>query len=123
MHKPSYQQQQVMRSAPFDFVVHTASPYQLHFDDPVKDCLDPAIKGTTGILKSIQAHAPTVRRVVVTSSSAAILSPPNHKPVYDETCWCDVTWEQAMDPQHTYRASKVYISSPPSCPTSDTAVC
>lgn len=91
----------------FDYVVHTASPYQLSWDDPVKDCLDPAIKGTTGILKSIHAYAPTVKRVVITSSSAAILSPPNHRPVYDESCWCDVAWEQAMDSAHTYRASKV----------------
>lgn len=99
---------QVLRSdPPFDYVVHTASPYQLHFDDPVKDCLDPAIKGTTGILKSIKAYAPSVKRVVITSSSAAILSPPNHPPVYNESFWCDMTWEQATNPQHTYRASKV----------------
>ncbi|KAL2163889.1 hypothetical protein VTH06DRAFT_3101 [Thermothelomyces fergusii] len=93
---------------PFRYVVHTASPYRMHFDDPVKDCLDPAIKGTTGILESIHAHAPTVRRVVITSSSAAILNPPNHPKVYDESCWADVTWDQAMDPAHTYRASKKF---------------
>ena len=89
-------------------MVHTASPYQLHWDDPVKDCLDPAIKGTTGILESIRAHAPSVKRVVITSSSAAILAPPNHPKVYDESSWCDVTLEQgATDRMHTYRASKV----------------
>lgn len=96
-----------MKSEPFDYVVHTASPYQLHFDDPVRDCLDPAIKGTTGILKSIKAYNPSVKRVVITSSSAAVLNPPNHRKVYDETSWSDVTWEQAMDLKHTYRASKV----------------
>ncbi|KAK4156111.1 putative NADPH-dependent methylglyoxal reductase [Chaetomidium leptoderma] len=93
---------------PFDYVVHTASPYRLHWEDPVKDCLDPAIKGTTGILQSIHAYAPTVKRVVITSSSAAILRPPNHPKVYDESSWSDVTWEQAMDPKHTYRASKKF---------------
>ncbi|KAK4238331.1 putative NADPH-dependent methylglyoxal reductase [Achaetomium macrosporum] len=96
----------VKSDPPFDYVVHTASPYQPHWNDPVKDCLDPAIKGTIGILKSTQAYAPTVKRVVITSSSAAMLSPPNHPKVYDESCWADVTWEQALDPQHTYRASK-----------------
>ena len=35
--------------------------------------LDPAVIGTTGILKAIKARAPTVKRVVVTSSFAAIL--------------------------------------------------
>ncbi|KAL2173088.1 uncharacterized protein P884DRAFT_288300 [Thermothelomyces heterothallicus CBS 202.75] len=93
---------------PFGYVVHTASPYQMQWNDPVKDCLDPAIKGTTGILESVHAYAPTVRRVVITSSSAAILNPPNHPKVYDESSWADVTWDQAMDPEHTYRASKKF---------------
>jgi hypothetical protein len=33
---------------------------------------DTAIIGTTGILRSVQKYAPTVKRVVVTSSFAAI---------------------------------------------------
>ncbi|KAJ4289364.1 methylglyoxal reductase (NADPH-dependent) gre2 [Collariella sp. IMI 366227] len=107
----------VKSDPPLDYVVHhTASPYQLHWDDPVKDCLEPAINGTTGILKSIKIHAPSVKRVVITSSSAAILSPPDHRAVYDESCWSDVSWEQAKDVKHTYRASKVgkpsFITTP-----------
>ncbi|KXX76618.1 putative NADPH-dependent methylglyoxal reductase GRP2 [Madurella mycetomatis] len=99
----------VKSDPPLDYVVHTASPYQFYFDDPVKDCLDPAIKGTTGILKSVKAYAPGVKRVVITSSSAAVLSPPNHPTkVYNESFWCDLTWEQAMDPRHAYRASKKF---------------
>ncbi|KAI1327055.1 ketoreductase [Xylariaceae sp. FL0255] len=95
--------------APFDYVVHTASPYHLNVQDPVKDFLDPAIKGTTGLLKSIKAYAPTVRRVVITSSSAAILNPVNHAKVYDETYWAPTTWDDAMqDPKKAYKASKVY---------------
>ncbi|KAK4246196.1 hypothetical protein C7999DRAFT_42341 [Corynascus novoguineensis] len=93
---------------PFDYVVHTASPYRMQWDDPVKDCLNPAINGTVGILESVHAHAPTVRRIVITSSSAAVLNPPNHPKVYDESSWSDVTWEQALDPEHTYRASKKF---------------
>jgi nucleoside-diphosphate-sugar epimerase len=92
---------------PFDYVIHTASPYQLHFDDPVKDCLGPALKGTTSILEAAHVFAPAIKRVVITSSSAAMLSPPNHPKVYDEGSWSDVTWEQGIDPKHTYRASKV----------------
>ncbi|KAK1829719.1 hypothetical protein QBC39DRAFT_310349 [Podospora conica] len=98
----------VVSSPPFDFVIHTASPYQLHFADPIADCLDPAIKGTTGILQSIHAFAPSVQRVVITSSSAAILDPPNHPPVYNESVWSSVTLDQATDPAHTYRASKKF---------------
>ena len=99
-------------SPPFDYVVHTASPYQLFWEDPQKECLDPAIKGISGLLESLYRHAPTVKRVVFTSSSAAILNPPNHPKVYDETSWCKITWEEAMDPVHTYRASKVRPSLP-----------
>ncbi|KAK8042181.1 hypothetical protein PG993_006704 [Apiospora rasikravindrae] len=95
---------------PFDYVVHTASPYQFHVEDPVKDFLDPAIKGTTGLLHSIQAYAPSVKRVVVTSSSAAVINPNGHAKVYDETHWPPVTWEEAMDPKNTYRCSKVRSS-------------
>ena len=102
--------QAVQSDPPFDYVVHTASPYQYTFDNPVKDCLDPAIRGTIGLLESVLKHAPGVKRVVFTSSSAAILNPPNHREVYDESSWSEVTWEQAMDPKHVYRASKASLS-------------
>ncbi|KAK5626635.1 hypothetical protein RRF57_002350 [Xylaria bambusicola] len=94
---------------PFDYVVHTASPYHLNVKDPVKDFLDPAIKGTTGLLKSIKAHGATVKRVVITSSSAAVLNPDNHAKVYDETHWAPTTFEDAIKhpAKHGYRASKV----------------
>ncbi|KAJ5485161.1 Ketoreductase azaE [Penicillium diatomitis] len=92
---------------PFDYVLHTASPFHFNVQDPVKDFLDPAIKGTTGILKAIKAYAPTVKRVVVTSSFAAIVNGKQHPKVYNEECWNPVTWEEAMDPANTYRASKV----------------
>ncbi|KAI1296439.1 hypothetical protein F5Y03DRAFT_387098 [Xylaria venustula] len=96
-------------NVPFDYVVHTASPYHLNVQDPVKDFLDPAIKGTTGVLKSIKAHGPTVKRFVLTSSSAAVLNPDNHPKVYDETCWAPTTLEDAINQpaKHGYRASKV----------------
>ena len=75
----------------------------------MKDCLEPAVYGTTGILESVAAHAPSVKRVVFTSSSAAVLNPPNHRKVYDESSWSEVTWLQAIwDPKHTYRASKKF---------------
>ncbi|RYP20766.1 hypothetical protein DL765_002599 [Monosporascus sp. GIB2] len=98
----------VFRSEPsIQYVVHTASPYYLGARDPVKEFLDPAIKGTTGLLKSTKEHAPRVKRVVITSSSAAILNPDNHAKVYDETCWAPTTWEDGMDPKQAYKASKV----------------
>jgi nucleoside-diphosphate-sugar epimerase len=97
----------VQADPPFDYVVHTASPYHLSVQDPVRDFLDPAIKGTTGILKSVHKYAPTVKRVVFTSSSAAILYVKDHLPVYDESVFCPMTWEEAMEPENTYKGSKV----------------
>ncbi|KAL7621714.1 methylglyoxal reductase (NADPH-dependent) gre2 [Parahypoxylon ruwenzoriense] len=97
-----------LRTEPaFDYVVHTASPYHLNVEDPIKDFLDPAVKGITGLLKSIKAHASTIKRVVITSSSAAILNPLNHARVYDETHWAPWTWEDARVPEKAYITSKV----------------
>ncbi|KAE8351769.1 NAD(P)-binding protein [Aspergillus coremiiformis] len=98
----------IKSNPPFDYVLHTASPFHYNVSDPVKDFLDPAIKGTTGILKAIKAHAPTVKRVVVTSSFAAIVNVKQHAKVYSEKAWNPVTWEEAMDPAQTYRASKTF---------------
>ncbi|KAI0376941.1 ketoreductase [Hypomontagnella monticulosa] len=96
-----------LKGGSFDYVIHTASPYHLNFQDPVRDFLDPAIKGTTGILKSAKAHAPALKRVVITSSSAAIINPLNHAKVYDETYWAPWTVKDAQNPKSTYETSKV----------------
>ncbi|KAL1890959.1 methylglyoxal reductase (NADPH-dependent) gre2 [Sporothrix stenoceras] len=98
----------VLASQPFDYVIHTASPYQLRVEDPVKDLLDPALRGTTGLLRSVQRLAPSVKRVVLTSSSAAMLNPAKHAAVYDESCWRPMTWAEAQQPQNAYEASKVF---------------
>ena len=100
-------QQAIKSSPPFDYVLHTASPFHFNVQDPVKDFLDPAIKGTTGILKAIKAYAPNVKRVVITSSFAAIVNSKQHPKVYSEKEWNPVTWEEAMDHSQVYRASKV----------------
>ena len=58
----------------FDIVIHTASLFLCSaVSDNLKDFLEPAVKGTEEILKSIKAHAPGVKRVVLTSSYAAVL--------------------------------------------------
>ena len=49
-------------------VIHTASPFQLNGTDP-NELLDPAVKGTVGILHAIKKYAPNVTRVVSIFSS------------------------------------------------------
>ncbi|MEM5470662.1 NAD-dependent epimerase/dehydratase family protein [Hoeflea sp. AS60] len=52
-------------------VFHTASPFTSKFSDPQRDLVDPAVKGTRNVLETAN-RTPSVTRVVVTSSVAAI---------------------------------------------------
>ena len=54
-----------------EYVIHTASPYAIDVDDPQRDLVDPAVRGTISVLESCQ-ETPSIRRVVLTSSVAAI---------------------------------------------------
>ena len=54
----------VKSDPPFEAVIHTASPFHFNVTDTKKDLLDPAIIGTTGVLKAIKKHAPSVKKVV-----------------------------------------------------------
>lgn len=54
----------VKSDPPFQAVIHTASPFHFNVTDPKKDLIDPAVIGTTGILKSIKKNAPSVKQVV-----------------------------------------------------------
>ncbi len=54
-----------------ELVFHTASPFALDVKDPQKDLIDPAVKGTENVLETAN-QSPSVKRVVVTSSCAAI---------------------------------------------------
>ncbi|KAL8819237.1 MAG: hypothetical protein Q9223_002292 [Gallowayella weberi] len=102
----------VQSNPPFEWVIHTASPFFFNITDTKKDLLDPAILGTTGILKAIQKHAPSVKRVIITSSFAAIINPKlGNRPdyTYSEKDWNPITEEEAIqNPPNGYRASKTF---------------
>lgn len=55
-----------------DLVFHTASPFFNKVKDPQRDLVDPAVKGTENVLSSAN-RTPSVKRVVLTSSVAAII--------------------------------------------------
>jgi len=81
-------------------VFHTASPFFIETNDPYAELIDPALKGTLNVLGSC-AKVPTLKRVVLTSSVAAVAY--NGKPrtpdvVVDETWWSDpdICKEQKM---------------------------
>ncbi|OQO01317.1 hypothetical protein B0A48_12872 [Cryoendolithus antarcticus] len=102
----------VVSDPPFEIVIHTASPFHFNVKDVQKELLDPAIIGTTGVLKSIAKSAPSVKRVVITSSFASIINPfegdwPSH--TYSEKDWNPINAEQAVEnPAAGYRASKTF---------------
>lgn len=52
-------------------VFHTASPFTSYVENPQRDLVDPAVKGTRNVLASANA-SDSVKRVVVTSSCAAM---------------------------------------------------
>lgn len=54
-----------------ELVYHTASPFAYDVKDPQKDLIDPAVNGTKNVLETAN-QTPSVKRVVVTSSCAAI---------------------------------------------------
>lgn len=68
------------------YVLHTASPYTLDVEDPARDLVDPARRGTENVLEAA-ARAGGVRRVVVTSSMAAITDEPGGRHVLTEADW------------------------------------
>ncbi len=66
-------------------VFHTASQYLLDTKHPQTDLVDPAVQGTLGILEAC-LKSPSVQRVVITSSMAAITDQPGND-VLTEADW------------------------------------
>jgi len=98
-----------------DGVIHTASPFVMSVEDNERDLLNPAVKGTTSVLESVQKYAPNVKRVVITSSFASILDLskgnwPGH--VYTEADWNPITYAEAAAKETpgpvAYCASKTF---------------
>lgn len=67
-----------------DIVMHVASPYAIDVEDAQRDLVDPALTGTRNALEA--ANDAGVRRIVLTSSVAAITDEPEDR-VYTEADW------------------------------------
>ncbi|KAJ8118447.1 hypothetical protein OPT61_g580 [Boeremia exigua] len=90
-------------------VIHAASPFHFRAKDNESELFQPALNGTVGILKAIHQHAPSVKKVVVTSSIAAVMNPFSKPAEYMEESWNPITKEQALsNPQLGYLGSKTF---------------
>jgi len=71
-----------------DAIVHTASPVDLnmHDKDP-QEIIGPAVKGTISILQSAVKNGSSVKRVVITSSCAAVLHASPEPKTFSELDW------------------------------------
>ncbi|PVG04409.1 NAD(P)-binding protein [Serendipita vermifera] len=103
---------EVLKSNQFKAVIHTATPYHFQAKNP-NEMTAPAVNGTKSILKSIQSLAPTVKRVIITSSFASIIDStkgfrPNY--VYSENDWNPITWEETHNgnPLNAYYGAKTW---------------
>ncbi|PIA58453.1 hypothetical protein AQUCO_00500408v1 [Aquilegia coerulea] len=82
-----------------DIVFHIATPVHFASEDPENDMIKPAIQGTLDVLKSC-ANAKTVKRVIMTSSAAAVSinKLKSTDMVINEECWTDVDFLYAEKP-------------------------
>ncbi|PON34659.1 NAD(P)-binding domain containing protein [Parasponia andersonii] len=91
-----------------DLVFHVATPVNFASEDPENDMIKPAIQGVLNVLKSC-AKAKTVKRVVLTSSAAAVsINTLNGTGlVVDEESWSDTEFlSSQMPPTWGYPVSK-----------------
>jgi len=67
-------------------LIHTASPYKYTADDPQKEIVDPAVKGTVDAINAAIQNG--LKRIIITSSGGAVMS----IPVTQEKTFTDKDW-------------------------------
>jgi len=88
-------------------VLHVASPFQLNVDNPQKDLVEPAVKGTLNVLEACKKVG--VKRVVLTSSCAAITcqTQMENPEAFKNKVWTEKDWnEKSTLEKGPYRLSK-----------------
>ncbi|KAM3082303.1 hypothetical protein ACMFMG_004747 [Clarireedia jacksonii] len=104
--QPGAFDQAVISTPLFELVIYIASSCLLSVKDIQKELINPAVMGTTETLEAVQANAPSVTRVVITSSSVSVFDLskgtwPGH--VYNEKEWNPITPGEALsDPSSGY---------------------
>ena len=87
-------------------VFHTASPFTLDVRDPMKQLVEPAQQGTRNVLEQANQTA-SVRRVVVTSSCAAIYGDNADLAAAPNEVFTEAVWNTSSSAEHqAYSYSK-----------------
>ncbi|CAA7267197.1 unnamed protein product [Cyclocybe aegerita] len=94
-----------------DAIAHMASPVHSKPSDP-DEILKPAVRGTIGILKSALKNASRVRRIVVTSSTATIITPDlTAARVFSEEDWNEACPKEVKELGAKARGVSIYRAS------------
>ncbi len=80
-------------------VFHIASPYQLNVEDPQRDLIEPAVEGTRNVLDEVN-RTPSVDRVVLTSSCAAIYGDNIDLDTTPDGVFTEEIWNTSSSPTH-----------------------
>lgn len=89
-----------------ELVYHTASPFTSNFKDPLKDLVEPAQLGTRNVLEQAN-KTPSVKRVVQTSSCAAIYGDNQDLQATPDGVFTEDIWNTTSSLQHqAYSYSK-----------------
>lgn len=89
--------------------LHTASPVMFEYNDPLNELLKPAIEGTQNLLNSIYKNGAQIKKLVVTSSLAALANHfQNQNPnfIIDEKSYNNATLEESFTNGYAYWGSK-----------------
>ncbi|CCF35879.1 ketoreductase [Colletotrichum higginsianum] len=101
---------EVLQIPGIEAVIHAASPFHFNFNDAQKEVIEPALGGTLSLLEAAKKYGKDVKRVVITSSFAAILDnarmdDPNT--IYTEESWNPATIDHITRSKDiAYRVSK-----------------
>ncbi|KAH6903136.1 D-lactaldehyde dehydrogenase [Coprinopsis sp. MPI-PUGE-AT-0042] len=94
-----------------DAIEHTASPAHWNAKTP-EEIIDPAVNGTLGVLKSAQKYGQTVKRIVVSSSTAAVVQ--NSDPagtLFNDKSWNDESVRAVEEKGSQAHGGDIYCAS------------